>query len=323
MVRILITDVEGLVGKYVVSELLSKRTHDSTTLPGLADLIIRAGYHSEEALEAAVASNTHPEVVEPVMVDWRDEATFVNALRDVRSLFLLTPFTSAKLSQCYTWIDAAAKAVTQETDKLHVVHAGVHCNDKDEADRVPHETWHLQAEHAISEATHVFASSTFLRINFDGYNGIHRPGEIAYFLPADKKYGWIAREDIAAVATMTLLDPSKHAGGIYPLATERLSLVDMAEIAREICGFDVKARRLSSEEFAHIALSPLENPDGDTGYIEYIESVAQMFEGLEKGRYASHTEVFPGVIREICGREPISFGVWLTRSPFQKKLECS
>ena len=56
---------------------------------------------------------------------------------------------------------------------------------------------------------------------------------------------------------MALLETSKHAGGTYPLATEKLSLVVMAEIARELCGFDVKARRLSSEEFAHIALSPI------------------------------------------------------------------
>lgn len=323
MVRILVTDAEGLVGKFVVSELLSKRTQDSTTLPGLADLVIRAGYHNKETLQAAVASNMHPGVVEPVMVDWRDETTFVNALRGVHSLFLLTPFTSAKLSQCYTWIDAAAKVVTHEAEKLHVVHAGAHCNDQDEADRVPHEAWNLQAEHAISEATHVFASSTFLRINFDGYNGTLRPGEIAYFLPADTKYGWIAREDIAAVATMALLDPSKHVGRTYRLATEKLSLADMAEIAREVCGFDVKARNLSSEEFAHMALSPLANPDNDKGYVKYIESVTQMFEGLGKGRYASHTEVFPEVVREICGREPISFRLWLTQSPFRKKLECS
>ncbi|KAH0831517.1 hypothetical protein FOPE_00544 [Fonsecaea pedrosoi] len=328
MARILVTDAEGLVGKYVVSELVSKRCAQDTTatLPGLAGMIIRAGYHSKEALEAAIASNPHPEIVEPVMVDWKDETTFLDALRDVHSLFLLTPFTSAKLSQCRKWIDAAAKAkaVTHEAEnKLHVVYAGVHCNDRDEADRVPHETWHLQAEKAISEATHVFASSTFLRINFDGYNGTLRPGEIAYFLPADKKYGWIAREDIAAVAAVSLLEPSKHAGRTYPLATEKLSLVDMADIAKDMCGFDVRARRLSSDEFARMALSPLANPDGDPGYVEYIESVAQMFQGLEKGQYPSHTEVFPKVVREVCGREPISFRVWLTQSPFRAKLEPS
>ncbi|OAL37363.1 hypothetical protein AYO20_03212 [Fonsecaea nubica] len=329
MARILVTDAEGLVGKYVVSELVSKRRAQDTatpTLPGLVGMIVRAGYHSQEALEAAIASNTHPEMVEPVMVDWKDETTFLDALTGVHSLFLLTPFTSAKLSQCRSWIDAAAKAkaVTHEAEnKLHVVYAGVHCNDRDEADRVPHETWHLQAENAISEATHVFASSTFLRINFDGYNGTLRPGEIAYFLPADKKYGWIAREDIAAVAAVSLLEPSRHAGRTYPLATEKLSLVDMADIAKDICGFDVGPRRLSSDEFARMALSPLANPDDDPGYVEYIESVAQMFQGLEKGQYPSHTEVFPEVVREICGREPISFRVWLTQSPFRVKLEPS
>jgi hypothetical protein len=98
MVRILITDTEGLVEKYVVSELLFKRAQDTTTLPELAGIRIRTGYHSKAALEAAITSNIYPEMVEPVMVDWRDETTFVDALRDIHSVFLLTLFTSAKLS---------------------------------------------------------------------------------------------------------------------------------------------------------------------------------------------------------------------------------
>lgn len=57
------------------------------------------------------------------------------------------------------------------------------------------------------------------------HSPVFRPGGIVYFLTADKRYGWIAREDITAVAAMVLLEPLKHACKTYPLTTEKLSLV--------------------------------------------------------------------------------------------------
>lgn len=157
-----------------------------------------------------------------MIIDWTDSTTFITELQEVDRILLIKPFTSAKAAQIKHWITAASTVQTSDMDSkkaLHVVHAGVHCDTSDQSLRLPHKSWQLEAERLIMDATpRVFSLWTNLHINFDGYNGVLKPGEISYFLPVEEKFGWIAREDIAAVAAMALLYPEKHALNTYPLA---------------------------------------------------------------------------------------------------------
>ena len=78
-----------------------------------------------------------------------------------------------------------------------------------------------------------------LRINFDGYNGLLRPGTVAYYVPRAERYGWMAREDIAALAARVLADPARWGGRTFPLSAQAVSLEDMARDAEEgdgVCG---------------------------------------------------------------------------------------
>jgi len=70
-----------------------------------------------------------------------------------------------------------------------------HCDDTNDNDRAPHETWQLQAEEVIRTAAEAGEnvgrlSWAFLRINIDGYNGVLKSGRISYFLPRGEPYGW-------------------------------------------------------------------------------------------------------------------------------------
>lgn len=329
MATILITDAEGLIGDFTIRELLpmiSSQNTGRSTEPARPVGIIRAGYHSQQQLQTAVRDNISSHIINPVLVDWKKPQTYSDVLQGVNVILLLTPFTSAKVEQCQAWMDAAKQEVARRSQEdhtcLHIVHVGVHCNDKDENDRVPHETWQLQAEEVIrsTAAANPKISWTFLRLNFDGYNGVLKPGEISYFLPQSERYGWMAREDIATAAARILIESQKHSGNIYPLITEALSLDDMAITATNVCGFRVIARGLPTTDFEKLALSPQANPDNDEGYIIYMESVCKLFEGLAIGMYPYHTQQFPEIFYRICGRDPLSFEQWLVQSPFRRKL---
>ncbi|KAJ5358660.1 uncharacterized protein N7496_011073 [Penicillium cataractarum] len=97
MVRILITDAEGLVGKFTINELISQLRD---TISSSADSSrILAGYHSQKALQRAVELNQDQKLVKPVIIDWADSTSFITALQEVDRILLITPFTSAKTAQ--------------------------------------------------------------------------------------------------------------------------------------------------------------------------------------------------------------------------------
>ena len=59
------------------------------------------------------------------------------------------------------------------------------------------------------------------------------------------------------------------------------------------------------------------------GYGEYVRSVGGMFEGLRRGLYPWHKDVFAERFEEVVGRRPVTFKEWLATSPMRKKLEKS
>jgi len=180
------------------------------------------------------------------------------------------------------------ESINSEAHQLHIVHVGVRCNTTDASDRCPRETWFLQAEDLLRAfaASHPGrVSVTLLRINFDGYNGVLRSDEVAYFVPANLRLGWIARDDIAAAAVRCLLDPVAYADKAYPLATEVLSLQDMAGVAGRVCGRTISAVGRQPDEFGAMAGLVAGNPHLEPDVREYLESVQGMFRGLWKGRF--------------------------------------
>ena len=134
--------------------------------------------------------------------------------------------------------------------------------------------------------------------NLDGYNGVLRPREISYFAQADQRFGWIARDDVAAVAARCLLEPETHTGKTYPLATELLSLEDTAAIASRVCGYAVRAKGRSLAEFGEMA-GLTEGKWLEKGVKEYLESVQGMFERLCEGQFLENRKEFAGIVKDV------------------------
>jgi uncharacterized protein YbjT (DUF2867 family) len=310
MPKILVTDAVGLVGAYIIQALLAEITTRDIQKPG-TEYCLLAGYHTEAELQAAKKSAIYPDSVIPILVDWGNENTYHAAVKDVDAILLLTPFTSKKVDQIESWL----KGISTATRSTHVVHVGIHTADKVSSnDRPGHETWQLEAEAMIASvckpSTHL--SYTFLRINFDGYNTLLKPGTIAYYIPQAQRYGWIAREDIAALAGRVLLEPARHSGKVYVLSAEALSLDDMASVASEVTGKDIAAQEIDVDYFEEMALVAV---PGDEGYAAYIRSVAGMFRMLAEGGAVWHREAHPDVFQGVVGRRPLTFRTWLEERP--------
>jgi hypothetical protein len=77
---------------------------------------------------------------------------------------------------------------------------------------------------------------------------------------------------------------------------------------------------LTAEDFEKFALSLFANADNDQGYVEYMISVKDMFQGLADGRFSVHKQQFPEVFLQVCGHSPMSFEQWLLQSSHRKKL---
>jgi uncharacterized protein YbjT (DUF2867 family) len=352
MVRILLTDAVGLIGAYTLNALLALPSLQSSNATASPHTIL-AGYHAPGEL-ASVPVPAPPvpgaPTVEPVLVDWDDARTRRAALRGVDRVLLLTRLSATKAADVEAWMadieaevaaraaadarrgpaqqpalateraGAAAEEEEGAPPRVHVVHVGIHTDASAPASARPaHETWMLAAESLVRDraASDARITGAMLRINFDGYNGLLRPGAVAYFVPARERYGWMAREDIAEVAARVLVDPARWAGGTFALAAQGVSLEEMARDAEAVMGFPIQVKELESREFVEMAGRA---PDYE-GYGEYVRSVAGMFDGLRKGEYGWHKDVFVERFEEVVGRKPVTFREWLATSSMRKKLE--
>jgi uncharacterized protein YbjT (DUF2867 family) len=354
MVRILLTDAVGLIGAYTLNALLALPSLRMPNTTSTNPHTILAGYHAPGEL-ASVPAPTLPApgapTVEPVLVDWSDARTRRAALRGVDRVLLLTRLSGTKVADVEGWMrdvegEVAARAgadaprpgprhavLAAEREgrggrgggvapRVHVVHVGVHTDPRVPAsERPPHETWMLAAESRVRNRTAAspLVTSSMLRINFDGYNGLLRPGAVAYYVPRAERYGWMAREDIAALAARVLADPARWGGGTFALSAQAVSLEDMARDAEAVMGFPVAVKELEAGEFVDMAGRA---PDYE-GYGEYVRSVGAMFEGLGRGLYPWHKDVFAERFEEVVGRRPVTFKEWLATSPMRNKLEKS
>ncbi|MGW6332942.1 NmrA family NAD(P)-binding protein [Nocardia rhamnosiphila] len=163
---------------------------------------------------------------DPVLLDLDDPRTFAHALHGVDRVYLLTGYTVAMLTQSKTLVDAAVKAGVQ-----HIVHQGVFAN-WDVTD--PHFVWHQMIERYIEGSglswTHlhpnVFMEGLISMTPLDR-------GDISVFW-GDRRVGWIAARDIAAVAATVLRQgPTRHGGKEYWLSTEVASGPEVADILSE------------------------------------------------------------------------------------------
>ena len=282
MRRILVTGATGTVGGAVLRALGSASR---------ADVAVLAASRSAAGDATLAAAGHHP-----VRVDYDAPQTLRPALEGVDALFLATGYTVDMLVHSKRVLDAARAAGVR-----HVVHLGALA-----ADDTPlaHFAWHQLLERTIEAMGFAW---THLRPNFfmdTAWAGLRaRPDRIVHFV-ADRPVSWIAGDDIAAVAAAALLDPPAHAGKSYPLASERLTFAQLAEVLTQVTGRPVEYRPRPAADLLPILLRQGMDP-------VYARSLAEGVALAESGDLPLADTVYP-TVEAVTGRPATSWKAFAT-----------
>jgi NAD(P)H dehydrogenase (quinone) len=251
-----------------------------------------------------------PEVVErwraegrsAVRLDLDDARTFAAALDGIDRLFVMTGYTVAMTHQSKTITDAAADAGVG-----HIVHLGIFGNGRATD---PHFAWHELVERYIQGSgvpwthPHMFMENLLSVFTL-------RDGRLPW--PAgEKPTGWIAGEDIAAVAAKVLIEgPAVHAGKGYWMSSDVLNGVQAAEILSEALDQSIPAEVFTPDEMlaavsAGLATTPSFMEDHYA--LSTFEWLRQTYDG--RMDYAALTTT---TVEELLGRPPIHLAEWAVR----------
>jgi uncharacterized protein YbjT (DUF2867 family) len=246
-------------------------------------------------LEQVEAFRAHGE--DAVYLDLDDPRTFAGALAGVDRLFLLTGYTVAMLVQSKTLIDAAKKAGVQ-----HIVHLGIFgewdCTD-------PHFAWHQMIERYIEASgmawTHLHPN--YFMENLLGIAPL-KDGAFSMFC-GDRRLGWIALKDVAAVAATILREGSAKFGGKdYWMSTEALNGAEVAAILSEVLGQDIRCDYKRPDDLRELLMSseiPVEPNYAEAG----VEFMRQVMDGRMGYIGSVHDDV-----QFVTGKPSTSFKQW-------------
>ena len=286
---VLITGATGTVG------LVRALSEDHAS----GRLRVLGGTRNKKGCTALKASG-----VEPIAFDFDDPSSIRTAVAGVDSLFLLTGYSVDMLSHCKLTLDAA-----KQVGVRHVVHLGAMApQDPDLSILV----WHEMVERYIEWAGFDY---THLRPNFFMQTlvaGARRAkGRLFHFI-GDVPVSWIDAEDVAAVAAAALRDPAAHSGKTYQLATEVLTVRQVAETLTEVVGasFTYVARPI--KEFLPILLKNGMEPAYAAGLAGNTARVANgrnpVADAVLRQHRSDHRPAGNDVAA-LCGKEPVNVGL--------------
>jgi NAD(P)H dehydrogenase (quinone) len=285
--RILILGSTGRIGKAVIAEL--------EQVPGSHQAV-----HASRNRDQVESWRRNGK--DAVHLDLDDPTTFPEALKGVDRLFLATGYTIHMVHQSKTIVDAAA-----DSGVGFIVHLGIF-GDGRMTD--PHFAWHELVERYIEGSG---VSWSHLHPHFFMDNLLTTTpvvnGTFHWFM-GDKRVGWIAGDDIAAVAARVLAEgPEKHAGKQYWLSTE---VLNGAEAAAEIAwGLRQKVECvvMTPDDLAALvasgALRPPPNVEANYA-ASMLEWARQTYDGrMDFGAVTTPT------VEELLGRKPLTLRTWV------------
>lgn len=243
-----------------------------------------------------------------VFLDLDDPRSFAGSLKGVDRLFILTGYTVDMLVQAKSLVDAAVEAGVK-----HIVQLGVFTPKRECSD--PHFAWHQLIQSYIRESGIAW---TFLHPNVFMQNlldpPVAQPGQINWW-GKDRKFGWIALEDVAAAAAKILKEgPDTHLKQDYWFSTESHNIQEVAQTLKEAIGIELKAPSLDPEEM----LSLLQTHGVSDVY--FTKGAVEFFRQVIDGRMA-----YVGDVRDdlpkLIGRTGITLRDWAVLH--QKELEAS
>lgn len=282
---VLILGASGTIGKQVVKEL--------------KDTGVNIRITSRKTDEVAQLTATGHDCR---FLDLDDPTTFAFALAGVDRVFLLTGYTVGMLTQSKTLVDAAVKAGVS-----HIVHVGVFA-EWDTTDA--HFAWHQMIEKYI-EASGIAWTHLHPNMFMEAITGAYLPKNLTYTTYwQDRRVGYIASSDIAAIAAKVLIDgPGRHAGKNYWLSVESFNGKEIAQLMSEVTGLEIKCEEKGLEEFKELIAAWIAN-GADSWYAgANIEFVKQMLDGR-----MSYMSMVQNDIPYILGRPAKTVREYLTEN---------
>ncbi len=279
MITVLVTGATGNIGGRLV-----------TLLAGQSGVTTVPCYRSEGDAEKFAAMG-----LSPVHLEMDDPESARRAVEGIDTLFLLKPYTIRMLIQSKVIADAALQSGVQ-----HIIHVGAHG-----ADDVPWATigWNHMVERYIEA---LGFNWTHLRPNFfmDNLLRSARPeqGVIAHFL-GDAPVSWISCHDIAAVAAAVITNPEKHRNQTYPLAVERCSMPQLAQLLSELTGLAYRYQRVPAQTGFEMMTNMGREPEFVRPWLDYMAAVGD-------GRVHEVDAVYNN-IRPLTGSEPLTLRAFI------------
>lgn len=252
---VLILGATGTIGSHIVKELDDKEVH------------LRIASRKQDTVDQLRRDGK-----DGVYLDLDKPETFALALAGVDRVFLLTGYSVAMLTQSKTLVDAAKKAGVS-----HIVHVGVFA-EWDTTDA--HFAWHQMIEKYI-EASGIAWTHLHPNMFMNVFTGLYIPKNFTYTTYwGDRRVGYIAPEDIAAVAAKVLFDgPARHTGQHYWLSVESLNGEEIAALMSEVTGLEIRCEDKGLEGFRQL-IDSLISQGADSWYASAnIDFVTQMLDG--------------------------------------------
>jgi NAD(P)H dehydrogenase (quinone) len=283
--RVLILGSTGRIGRKVIAELERMNTVKVV--------------HSSRKREQVEAWRRDGK--DAVLLDLEHPGTFPEALSAVDRVFLATGYTVAMVHQSKTIVDAAADAGVK-----FMVHLGIFGNG-----RVTYRygAWHEMVERYIEGSG---VAWTHLHPHYFMDNLLAAAPVIdgkLYWFMGNQPVGWIAPEDVAAVAAKILSDgPEYHGGKQYWLSTELLNGTQSADEISKGLGIPVEGVILTPDDLvANVTNGAMTLPSfvEPTYGASILEWVRQTYDGrLNFGEVTTRVE-------DLTGKTPQTLQDWV------------
>jgi NAD(P)H dehydrogenase (quinone) len=286
--RVLVLGATGRTGAAVATAL--------EAMPGQV-VAVRA------ARTRAAVQRWQKEGKDAVHIDLDDADTFPDALQGIDRVFLMAGYTSSMNHQSKTLVDAA-----EDAGVGFLVHLGVFGNGRSTD---PHFVWHELVERYIAGSKLAWAN-VHPHVFMENLLTINRLREGRLVWPmGDRQVGWIANDDIAAVAATVLAEgPGTHAGNDYWLSTDLLNGAQVAHVLTGVLGRAVPAQVLTPDDMQRMAEAgnDIAPSSMDAAYAASVLTwVRQTYEGR-----MDYSAVTTSTVQDLLGREPVHLDAWAT-----------
>lgn len=282
---VLVLGATGTIGSHIVKELEGKVVH------------LRIASRKQDKVD-----QLRREGKDGVYLDLDKPETFALALSGVDRVFLLTGYSVAMLTQSKTLVDAAKKAGVS-----HIVHVGVFA-EWDTTDA--HFVWHQMIEKYI-EASGIAWTHLHPNMFMNVFTGLYIPKNFTYTTYwGDRRVGYVAPEDIAAVAAKVLIDgPARHASQHYWLSVESFNGEEIAALLSEVTELEIRCEDKGLEGFRQLIDSMIAQ-GFDSWYANAnIDFVTQMLDGR-----MSYMSMVQNDIPYVLGRPAKTLREFLTEN---------